>query len=90
MGWYVYVVAAVLVAVALVIGRPRPRNSLRARDMSNANVHVGDSSGPTSQTVTPAAPAGPREAKPDRIAWAIGIIAVLVALAQLGHDVLAK
>jgi hypothetical protein len=86
MGWYPYILAAALLAIAGLIRRSGRTNSLRARNISG-NVVVGDVSGTVSQT---SAPPPAAEQKPDRIAWAIGIVAVLIAVAQLAHDMLAK
>jgi hypothetical protein len=86
MGWYPYLLAGALLVVAVLISRSRSRNSLRARNISG-NVLVGDVSGTVSQTSGP--PPAP-EPKPDRVAWAIGIVGVLIAAAALAYDVLAK
>ena len=90
MGWHLYLMAAVLLAIAFQLRRSGGKNGVRARDISG-NVVVGDVSGTVTQTSAcpPAA-----EQKPDRIAWAIGILGVLIVVAQLGysvvHDLLAK
>ena len=86
MGWYPYLLAGALLVIAVLIGRSGPRNRLRARHISG-NVVVGDVAGTVSQTSTshPAA-----EQKPDRVAWAIGIVGVLIAAAAFAYDVLAK
>lgn len=90
MGWYLYLLAALLLAVAFQLRRAGGKNSIRGRDLSG-NVVVGDVSGTVTQTSS-----RPRAAdqKPDRIAWAIAILGVLIAAAQLGysivHDVLVK
>jgi len=87
MGWYFYLLAGALLAIALLIGRSSGRkHSLRARDISG-NVVVGDVAGPVTQT---SAPRRDPEPKPDRVAWAIGIVAALIAAAQFAYDVLAK
>lgn len=95
MGHWLYLVGLALVMGGFLIGRLRAGNSVRARDISGGNLAVGNISGTLSQTVQPAAAdAGkPKPAtdagKPDRVAWLIAIVGVLVAAAQLAHDVLA-
>ena len=85
MGWYLYLLAALMLIVAVWVARSRRGNSVRARDISG-NVIVGDVSGTVSQVSAPRPTASKSE--PDRVAWTIGIIGVLVAVAQLVHDVL--
>jgi hypothetical protein len=87
MGPYLYLLGGALLVVAFLLGRSGGGNKLQARNVSG-NIVVGDVSGSVSQVAAPAAAAAPAEPKPDRIAWLIGIIGVLVALAQLGHDML--
>ena len=87
MGWYVYFIAGVLLIIAVLIGRSRGGNSMRMRDNSG-NVIVGDITGTVSQTSAPL-PRAPEKSAPDRVAWGIAIAGVLVAVAQLAHDVLA-
>ncbi len=77
----VYVIAAVLVIAALA----RHSYSLKARRIKGNVVQMRDNTGTINQTYTEAGRA--EEAGPDRVAWAIGIIGVLVAVAQLVHDV---
>ncbi len=85
MGWYLYLLAGVMLTVAgLMITGSRRRNAMRARDISG-NVIVGDVSGSASQASAPPQSTAPKSG-PDRTAWAIGIIGVLVAIAQLAHD----
>jgi hypothetical protein len=72
----VYVIAAVLVIVAL---------ARQARRIKGNVVQMRDNAGTINQTYTEASSAD--KAGPDRVAWAIGIIGVLVAVAQLAHDV---
>ena len=86
MGWYPYLLAGALLVIAVLIGRSGPRNRLRARDISG-NVVVGDVAGTVSQTSTSQLAA---DQKPDRVAWAIGIVGVLIAAAAFAYDVLAK
>jgi hypothetical protein len=50
----------------------------------SGNVHVGDVSGSVTQTSTSSGDKGNSE--PDRVAWIIGIVGVLVALAQFAQD----
>jgi hypothetical protein len=85
MSWIFYIIGAALVIAAVLVGRLGKRNSLRARDLSG-NVVVGDVTGHVSQASSQSADAG--KAAPDRVAWGIGIVGILVALAQLAHDVL--
>jgi hypothetical protein len=90
MDWYLYLLAAVLILVAVLRSRSAPKNQLRARDISG-NVSVGDVSGTLTQTGAAPPPADP---KPDRVAWLIGIVGVLIAVATLAytviHDLAAK
>jgi hypothetical protein len=89
----VYAIAAVLIVVSLAISLPRRGHSLRARDI-RGNTIVGDvKGGSISQSSAPPPAAAPSESSAkngDKVAWIIGGIGVLVALAQLGHDLLAK
>ena len=78
----VYVIAAVLVIAALA----RHSYSLKARRIKGNVVQMRDNAGTINQTYTEAG--GAEQAGPDRVAWAIGILGVLVAVAQLAHDVL--
>ena len=78
MGLHLYIIATALVVFALFWGRSRGGNSLHSRNISNANVHVGDVIGDSSNT--------PR----DKVAWAIGISGVAVACLQLGYDIYEK
>jgi hypothetical protein len=77
----VYAIGVVLI----VLGLFKRSNSLRARNVTG-NVVVGDNSGTMNQSYRSN---GAREpsAAPDRVAWAIAIIGVLIAAAQLAHDV---
>jgi hypothetical protein len=78
----VYAIGVLLIVVGLV----KRSNSLRARNVTG-NVVVGDSSGTINQSYRPN---GAREppAAPDRVAWVIAIVGVLIAAAQLAPDVL--
>jgi hypothetical protein len=78
------IVYAIGVAL-IVVGLFKRSNSLRARNVAG-NVVVGDNPGTISQSYRTN---GAREppAAPDRIAWAIAIVGVLIAAAQLAHDV---
>jgi hypothetical protein len=82
----IYGLAALLIAIGLF----KRSNSLRARKITG-NVVVGGNRGTINQSYhadreTPVPP----PAKPDHVAWWIMIIGVLIAAAQLAHDVLAK
>ena len=77
----VYAAAVLLIVVGLF----KRSNSLRARDISG-NVIVGDNSGTINQSYRGNGARG-SSAGPDRIAWAIAIVGVLVAAAQLAHDI---
>jgi hypothetical protein len=50
-------------------------------------VVVGDNAGTINQSYRVTAAGEARPAAPDRVAWAIAIVGVLVAVAQLAHDV---
>jgi hypothetical protein len=86
----VYGLVVLLIIVALA--RARRSHSLTARDVKG-NVAIGDQSGTLNQTYSetaaPPSGAGHDSAPPhgDRVAWAIGIIAILIAAAQLTHDI---
>jgi len=87
----VYGLAAIIILTALVMRS----NSLKAGRIKGPVV-VGNNSGSINQTYNEAAkpPDAPKDASPvpsgDRVAWAIGIIGVLVAAAQFAHDVFFK
>ena len=76
----VYVIAVVLVVAALA----RRSYSVKARSIKGNIVQGRDISGSINQTYTEAR--GAEKAGPDRVAWAIGIVGVLVAVAQLAYD----
>jgi hypothetical protein len=89
----VYGLAAIIILAALF----RRSNSLKARRIKGP-VFMGDNSGSINQTYNEAVkppdtdkalPAAPGPSG-DRVAWGIGIIGVLVAAAQLAHDVFFK
>jgi hypothetical protein len=80
----VYALAALLIAIGLL----KRSNSVRARKMTG-NLAVGDNSGTINQNYRATGEAK-EGAPPDRVAWWIAIIGVLIAAAQLAHDVLAK
>lgn len=86
MGYWPYVVGLVLVIAGFLVGRSRGGNSVRTRGISGIVVG-GDVSGSVSQAMRPSrlAPAS----TPDRVAWVIGIVGILIAAAALIHDVLA-
>lgn len=80
----IYGLAVVLVVVALA----RRSNSLKARRIEG-NVVIGDTTGPINQTYNAPPPSKDSNREPgDRIAWVIGIVGVVIAAAQLAHDVL--
>jgi len=58
---------------------------VRARNVTG-NVVVGDNSGTINQRHRPNGTGEP-PASPDRVAWAIAVVGVLIAAAQLAHDV---
>ncbi len=74
-----YVIAVALIAWALW----RRAYSVRAQRIAG-NLQLGDNSGTINQTYSGAAR---EQAQPDRVGWAILIIGVLVAVAQLAHDI---
>jgi hypothetical protein len=76
----------VLAALLIVIGLRKRSNSLRAGKIIG-NVVVGDISGTINQSYTQTRATEASPAPPDRTAWAIGIVGVLIASAQLAHDV---
>jgi hypothetical protein len=83
-----YIIGAILVIVALGQWALRQRsNSIKARNITG-NVQVGNVSGSVNQTFSASSGLPPsKPSPPDRVAWAIGIVGVLVAVAQLVHDV---
>jgi hypothetical protein len=88
----VYLIGAALIVVALLIALPRRGHSFRARDI-HGNTFVGNvNNGSVSQDAAApvaAPPSGTRaKSRPDKVAWIIAMVGVLVALAQLGHDLL--
>jgi hypothetical protein len=90
--YWPYIVAAVLIVAAFLVGSLRRGNSVRARDISGISIG-GNASGSVSQNAPPprATANAPTVAatKPDRVAWTIAIIGVLVAAAALAHDLIA-
>jgi hypothetical protein len=85
-----YGLALVLIMALLVRLLTRPTAVVQARDVSGIVV-AGDNPGSINQTrretVSPSGSEGPPSSG-DRVAWAIGIIGVLIAAAQLAFDVL--
>jgi hypothetical protein len=77
----VYAIGVLLIVVGLF----KRSNSLRARNVTG-NVVVGDNSGTINQSYRPSEAREPAAA-PDRVAWTIAIVGVLIAVAQLAHDV---
>lgn len=77
---FVYIAAAVLVVIALTRS-----HSLKARRIKGNVAQMRDNSGTINQTYTETRSA--ERPEPDRIAWAIGMVGVLIAAAQLAHDV---
>jgi hypothetical protein len=85
-----YGLALVLIMALLVRLLARPKAVVRARDITGILV-AGDNPGSITQTRTETAPPSGSEGPPsngDRVAWAIGIIGVLIAAAQFAFDVL--
>lgn len=80
MGSYLYLAGFAAVILALFIGRGRS-HSLKAGNITNSTVTNGDTNSVSPQP-SPPKPQG------DRVAWVIAIIGVLVAGAQLTHDVM--
>jgi len=91
MWWYLYLIAGALFAIALLIGRSGRKYSIHAENLSG-NIAMGDNSANLSQINAPRQDPERQDPKqkPDRVAWTIGIVAALIAAAQLAHDVLAK
>lgn len=81
----IYALAVLLIA----IGFFKHSNNLRARSIVG-NVLVGDNSGTINQSYHGAGTKATRPAPPDRVAWAIEIVGVLIAAAQLAHDLWMK
>jgi hypothetical protein len=80
MGSYLYLIGGALLILAILISRFRGGgNTLRARDVSG-NVNIGNVTGSVTQTSTSSGDKGKPE--PDRVAWGIAIVGVLVALGQ--------
>lgn len=69
--------------VLLIVAWRRFGNRVKARRI-NGNVMVGDNKGTINQTYN--GPTAYSESAPDRIGWAIGIAGLLIAAAQLAHD----
>ena len=86
MGSYLYLIGGALLILAVLLGRFRGGNALRARDVSG-NVIVGDVSGSVTQTSTSSGDKG--KPAPDRVAWVVVIVGVLVALTHLAQDLVA-
>lgn len=82
---YLYLLGTALLVIAFFLGRAGSGNKLRARNVSG-NLVIGDVSGNVSQISAPAV--APAKTSADYVAWLIGIAGVLVALAQLAHDLL--
>ena len=78
----VYAIGVLLIVVGLL----KRSHSLRARNVTG-NVVVGNNTGKVNQSYRAASAGEARPPAPDRIAWAIAIIGVLIAAAQLAHDV---
>ena len=77
----VYAIGVLLI----VVGFFKRSNRLRAGNVTG-NVVVGDNSGTINQSYRPNGAREPSTA-PDRVAWAIAIVGVLIPAAQLAHDV---
>jgi hypothetical protein len=84
------IVAYSLALVLLLIALLRRSTSMRTRDISGIVV-AGGNSGSIVQNKTEAAlPSGAEDGRAppgDRVAWAIGVVAALIAAAQLAFDV---
>jgi hypothetical protein len=78
-----------LAVLFVIIGLFKRSNGLRARNITG-NVVVGDSSGTIHQSYGGTGAANTRPAPPDRVALVITIVGVLIAAAQLAHDLLVK
>ncbi len=70
----------------IAIGMFKRSNILRAGKITG-NVAVGNNSGTINQSYRQRGAPGARSAAPDRTAWAIAIVGVLIAAVQLAHDV---
>jgi hypothetical protein len=77
----VYAVGVLLMLVGLF----KRSNSRRSRDISG-NVVIGNNAGTVSQSYRTASASEARPPAPDRVAWVIAIVGVLVAAAQLAYD----
>jgi hypothetical protein len=77
----VYAIGVLLI----ILGLFKRSNSLRARNVTG-NLVVGNNSGTINQSYRPNGAKEPRAA-PDRVAWAIAIVGVLIGASQLAHDV---
>ncbi|WP_428489637.1 hypothetical protein [Rhodopila sp.] len=77
---YLYLFSFALIILAAVLRGSRKRNSLRSGDITG-NAVVGDVSGDVSQVATARARA--EKPRPDRVAWVIAIIGVLVSVVTL-------
>lgn len=80
-----YLFAGALLVIALVVGRTR--RGIKARDVADSILINGDAHGAVTQLVAkPSLP--PAKAAPDRVAWVIALLGVIIALVQLGRDLL--
>jgi len=80
--WVVYALGVVIAVLGLWVGRRG--HSVRARDV-HGSVVAGDVNAPV--TITNTEPGKTSEAaRGDWIGWVIGIVGVLIAAAQLAHD----
>jgi hypothetical protein len=87
-GYWLYLVGFIFVVIGFLVGSFRG-STVRARDISG--IVVGrDASGPISQNRQLDPVPARASSKPDRIAWLIAIVGVLIAAAQLVHDLLAR
>jgi hypothetical protein len=77
----VYAISVLLIVAGLF----KRSHGLWARNISG-NVVVGDNSGTINQSYGAAGAGEARPGAPDRIAWGIAIVGVLIAAAQLAHD----
>ena len=83
MGTHLYFLGFALVAAAILWGKLRSRTII---DHNSGNIIVSDATGHVSQTSFSPAVGDSKASSPDRVAWAIGIAGVVIALAQLVND----
>jgi hypothetical protein len=84
MGEYLYFVGATVLIIGILFGRNTTINSFHARDVS-APVSIDNHY--NLNTSPPQALPPPEKSRPDYVAWSISIVGVLIAAAQLFHDI---